>query len=108
MLRTLKLRKEAERDLQDAFNYYETCRFGLGHEFMLCIEASMDSIKRNPSQYPEVDQSISRAIVHRFPYAVYFLVKPDVIIVIGILHMRRSPETLGARVARNCHRVSIF
>jgi hypothetical protein len=39
MAKILKLRKEAEQDLQDAFNYYQTCRFGLGHEFMLCIEA---------------------------------------------------------------------
>jgi plasmid stabilization system protein ParE len=97
MAKILKLRKEAEQDLQDAFNYYQTCRFGLGHEFLLCIEAAVDSIKRNPFQYPIVDQSISRVIVHRFPYAVYFLVRPDIIIVIGVLHMRRSPKVLEKR-----------
>ena len=47
MVFKLSLRREAEPDLADAFEYYQSCRSGLGLEFMLCVEAALDSIQRN-------------------------------------------------------------
>lgn len=29
----LRIRREAEKDLEDAFEYYQSCRTGLGYEF---------------------------------------------------------------------------
>jgi len=36
---SLTIRKEAELDINSAFEYYENLRLGLGHNFLLCIEA---------------------------------------------------------------------
>lgn len=43
MKRTLIVRREAEADIDQAFAWYESQRPGLGHDFLLCVEAAMDS-----------------------------------------------------------------
>jgi toxin ParE1/3/4 len=91
MLLNIKIRREAEKDLQEAFEYYQFCRAGLGQEFMLCVEAALNSIQRNPSQYPQVYKNVSRNFIHRFPYGIYYLVKQDAVVVLAVLHVRRNP-----------------
>ena len=56
----LTLRREAEQDLAEAFEHYQSCRPGLGLEFMLCVEAALDSIQRNPLHHPEVHKNVAR------------------------------------------------
>lgn len=45
---SLTIRKEAELDISEYFNFYENHRLGLGHDFLLCIDAVISKIKRNP------------------------------------------------------------
>lgn len=94
----LRVRREAEKDLQEAFDYYQACRSGLGHEFLMCVEAVLDSIQRNPLQYPQIHKNILRNFVHRFPFGIYYLIKQDANIVIAILHVRRNPNHWQSRV----------
>ena len=35
---SLTIRKEAELDINRAFEYYEIQRLGLGHDFLLCLD----------------------------------------------------------------------
>ncbi len=60
---SLTIRKEAELDINSAFEYYENLRLGLGHDFLLCIEAALSKIERNPLQY----KVIYKAQTHRCP-----------------------------------------
>ena len=46
------VRPEAENDLREAFFWYEDKRQGLGHDFLLQIDAGLSSIQRNPKIYP--------------------------------------------------------
>ncbi len=39
----------------------------------------------------ELRSGIRRALVRRFPYAVYFAIEHDVIIVLAVLHVSRDP-----------------
>lgn len=94
----IRIRREAEKDLQEAFDYYQTCRAGLGHEFLMCVEAALDSIQRNPLKYPQIHKNILRNFVHRFPFGIYYLIKQDVIIVIAVLHVRRNPNHWHSRI----------
>ena len=48
---TLTIRKEAEFDIDEQFDYYEEKREGLGHDFLLCIEEALDKLHRNPLVY---------------------------------------------------------
>jgi toxin ParE1/3/4 len=97
MKKGLTLRKDAEKDLQAAFFYYQSCRQGLGHEFLLCVEMALEEICRNLIHYRQVYRDIHRVTLHRFPYAVYFICRDEKIIVLAVMHIRRDPDRWQAR-----------
>lgn len=98
MTYNLRIRIEAEQDLSEAYHYYQDCRAGLGDEFLLCIEATLATITRQPSLYAFVHRNVHRALIHRFPFGVFYFVEDDHIIVVAVMHVRRSPQFWHKRV----------
>ena len=68
----LRLAPEVELDLTEAYDWYEQRRTGLGEEFIGCIDVCLRQIRRAPDRYPMVHATYRRALVRRFPYAVYY------------------------------------
>ena len=66
------LTPEAAQDVADAYDWYEECRYGLGEEFLGCIDACVQRICRTPELYPKVHEEYRRALVRRFPYALFY------------------------------------
>lgn len=93
----LSVRKEAETDIAEAFDYYESCRKNLGHDFLLCIEESLSKIQRNPFFYKEIHRQVRRIFISRFPYGIYFVVIENTILVIGVIHARKNPKSWKKR-----------
>jgi plasmid stabilization system protein ParE len=87
-------------DMQDAYSWYEGNRRGLGSEFVLAIEASLEAIKRQPDLFPFVEGSIRRAIVQRFPYIIAFQILKDRVLILAIMHSKRDPGLLYERVGK--------
>jgi hypothetical protein len=79
----LTLRKDAEKDIKSAFSYYQSCRQGLGEEFLLCVEITLEKTQRNPSLFRSIYRRVRRSMMHRFPYSVYFIVESQQIIVVA-------------------------
>ncbi len=94
----LRIRAAAEADIQDAYNYYETCQKGLGQDFILCIESALEKITKNPDHYPVVHRRIHRILVKRFPFGIFFILKENTLIVLAVLHASRNPRRWKARV----------
>lgn len=94
---TAFLRPGARQDLEAAASWYEDRREALGSdfidEFLLCV----DRIEGNPESYPPVDAEVRRALLHRFPYAIYYSVEPTHIQVLGILHCHQHPAGWRSR-----------
>jgi len=88
----LSLRPEAEADLTSSYGFYQDCRLGLGSDFLLCVEECQERIRRNPFQFPQVYKHIYRALIHRFPYAVFFVVAEQQVIVLAVMHASRHPK----------------
>jgi plasmid stabilization system protein ParE len=88
----LRLNPEAEADLVEAFAWYEGRRPGLGSEFLAEVAQVLQQIETAPLQYAVVQEDTRRAIVRRFPYAVFFIVDPDVIGVTAVMHGKRDPK----------------
>lgn len=92
MARELVVRPEAEAELAEAFRWYEERVRGLGTEFLLAVDAAFHSILRNPQQYPQVYRTARRALLRRFPYAVFFVTEATRITVIAVFHAKRNPK----------------
>lgn len=69
---TLRLLAAAEQEANDAFDWYQTERDGLGDEFRIEVKLALKRIVSAPLQSAVVHgSSIRRARLHRFPYSVY-------------------------------------
>lgn len=85
------LRPEAAREVQEAFDWYEEKSEGLGLEFLRAADACMAGIRRNPLAYPVMHQEIRRALLRKFPYALFYMVSEERIIVLACFHAKRDP-----------------
>jgi plasmid stabilization system protein ParE len=94
----LIVREEAESDIDSAFEWYEKQKPGLGTDFIRSVDEAMDSVQRDPELYPFVYRHARRALLHRFPYGVYYVIQGDYIEVVACAHFRRNPRRWQARV----------
>ncbi len=91
MSRRLVVRPEAEAELKAAFDWYEERVPGLGSEFLLCVDAVLSAVLRNPEQYPRVHNIVRRALTRRFPYEVLFVNDGERIVILAFFHAKRHP-----------------
>ena len=90
--RQILVRPEAEAEVQQAFDWYEEQSEGLGLEFLRAIEACLAGVTRNPFAYTFVKvPNVRRAVVRRFPYALFYLVADEAIVVIAVFNVKRRP-----------------
>lgn len=73
---TAFLRPGARQALAAAASWHEDRREALGSEFIDAFLLCVDRIEDSPESYPLVDAEVRRALLHRFPYAIYYSVKP--------------------------------
>lgn len=51
MTRHVVVRPEAAGDIEDAYNWYERARTGLGEEFLAAVREGLDSAIAHPEQF---------------------------------------------------------
>jgi len=94
---SLTIRKEAELDISASFKFYEEHRLGLGHDFLLCIDAAISKIERNPLLYKKIYKDLRRIAIERFPYRIFYLVQSKHIVITAIFHVRKDPVSWKGR-----------
>lgn len=67
MIEDLRIVPEAVADAREAYLWYEERRPGLGEEFLECVDACLERIRRNPELFEVVHEDYRRALVRRFP-----------------------------------------
>lgn len=87
----------AELDLQIAYEWYDLQKEGLGEEFISEIDKTIERIYSNPKQFGKVRKLARMAIVKRFPFGVFYIIKGDVINVFAIFHFSRNPAVWKIR-----------
>ena len=85
------VRPEAAREIQEAFDWYEGRGEGLGLEFLRAADACLSGVRRNPSAFQPVHDQVRRALLRKFPYALFYLLSDDTLVIIACFHVRRSP-----------------
>lgn len=93
----LIVRPEAEAELAEAFDWYEQQVDSLGSRFLLSVDATINSIQRDPLQYPILYKNVRRALTRRFPYQVLFIMSDLKIVVIAVFHGMRNPSVWQSR-----------
>jgi plasmid stabilization system protein ParE len=98
MAAELVISPAAGQDLAEAYAWYEHQRAGLGEDFLSCVDACIQGIARNPMMHPTVHQNYRRALVRRFPYAIFYEFAGSRLTVYSIFHTSQSPQKWRQRL----------
>ena len=86
------IRPEAEKDLEEGFQWYQKKRKGLGYDFLLQVDAGLKFIQRNPEIHNIEYKGTRKHLVRKFPYKIVYLIDVDRVVILGIIHSRRHPD----------------
>lgn len=88
--------KPADKDLQDAIEWYEAKRVLLGWEFRDAVSNTIDKIMNDLIDYQIYYGNIRKIGLGRFPYTIYYIkdVTTRRIVVIAVFHQRRNVQDI--------------
>lgn len=92
MSRPVILRPAAQREFDDATDWYLQAGPGLADRFVDAVQDVFDTIASDPQRYPLIEGDVREAPVSDFPYAVYYRVRPRRLVVLAVYHQSRDPD----------------
>lgn len=97
----VKVDSSATVEIDEAIDWYEGQKVGLGVDFLLKFYNAVAFLKENPKLYPEVHQSFHRVLMKKYPYAIYYAVAEvnKEVIVLAVWHTSQDPDKLMKRLS---------
>lgn len=87
----LKILSSAVDDLYEGYHFYERQRTGLGDYFFDSLFSDIDSLLIYAGVHP-LCLGHYRLLSRRFPYAIYYKLDADLVVVRRVLDVRRDPN----------------
>jgi toxin ParE1/3/4 len=81
----------AKREFNEAADFYDLERLGLGSDFIDRVEHAVGQIRKHPEAAPVVLGSVRRQLVTKFPFSVIYSVIEGTVVVLAVAHHRRRP-----------------
>jgi toxin ParE1/3/4 len=82
----------ADRELNEAAQYYELESRGLGSSFLKEIDRCLRSIEEHPEAGAILRGSVRRRLLRRFPYALLYKMRPNNIRILAVMNLKRRPS----------------
>lgn len=92
------VRQSAELDILDAQQWYEQQQVGLATKFYHELDVFFERLSETPLLYPIVYRNIRRAVLHQFPFLIWFRVDGSQVIVLACTHSRSNPRRIRQRL----------
>ena len=90
-MKRLIVRRAAQLEVRSIRKWYDDEEDGLSARFLAELDDVVERLRSTPQQFPVVQKSMRRALLHRFPYCVYFVDHVDAVIIFAVLHQHRNP-----------------
>jgi len=94
---TVSIAEAAEKDLHEAFKWYEEKQISLGRRFKTSVSNVIDSIQRHPLHSSVRYKNTRVRFLHDFPYGIHYRVHEHYILILAVFHMSRNPERWESR-----------
>jgi plasmid stabilization system protein ParE len=91
------IRPLARADIHEACTWYDEQQIGLGDALREALGSLVSRIADAPLSFPRVRGERRGARVGRLPYAVYFYVEANEVIVVAVMHDSRHPDRWRSR-----------
>ncbi len=95
----IRILNEAEKDLEEGYRFYESQSPGLGSYFLDSLYSDIDSLSYFAGIHPVVFGH-NRLLSNRFPFAVYYRIIDDVVLIFAVLDCRQSPIWIRKRLMK--------
>ncbi|HEX3718737.1 MAG TPA: type II toxin-antitoxin system RelE/ParE family toxin [Verrucomicrobiae bacterium] len=82
---------EAEVELEAAALWYENRQPGLGKDFLDEFEQTFGRIAAEPERWSKIRGESRKLNFHRFPYAIVYRARFDVVYIQAVIHLHRRP-----------------
>ena len=99
-MKRLRFTAEAESDLDAAYGWYLTQEPDRADGFLEAVAVCIAAIRRHPEAYQTIDATMRRALLRRFPYALFYEVGRTEIVVFAVFHAARNPTAWKRRRRR--------
>lgn len=81
-----------EDEMAEAAGWYERRSPGLGLDFLRAAEVCLGEVRLAPERFPRVRGEARRALLRRFPYAIFYRVRGVLVEVLACTHTHRDPR----------------
>ncbi|MBU6183412.1 MAG: type II toxin-antitoxin system RelE/ParE family toxin [Verrucomicrobia bacterium] len=93
----ISVQPSALEDLRVGFEFYERQQSGLGGYFLDSLYSDIDSLLLYAGIHPR-HLGKYRLLSDRFPYAVYYELRGELILVRAVLDLRRDPSWISKKM----------
>ena len=91
------LRPAADADIQETYDELELVRVGLGGRFIARVREALERIEAMPELYGVVWQDVRAARLRKFQHVVYYVIFPDRVEVLAVMHGARDSSMWQSR-----------
>lgn len=96
-VREVVILREVAGDLNDGKAFYDRGETGVGDYFWDSLLADIESLVVYAGIHSRA-HGLYRMLAKRFPYGVYYEIAAEIVYVVAVLPMRRSPEWVKSKL----------
>jgi plasmid stabilization system protein ParE len=94
----VKILRAASEDLTEGYRFYEGQSCGVGAYFIDSLFSDIDSLVLSGGIHPVYRAPYRRMLSKRFPYAIFYRMEGEVVVVYAVLDCRRNPALIARRL----------
>mgnify|MGYP006436982111 CR=1 FL=1 len=92
------IRNQAQLEIAEIMQWYEDREKGLGSYFLICLDASIEAMRRYPTAQRIIRHEYRRFFVRKFPVGIYYMVRENKIYVDVVEPFQRDPSILDEKL----------
>jgi len=96
----IKILESASRDLKNGYSFYESISPNLGSYFLDSLFSDIDSLQLYAGIH-SIHYKKYRLLSKRFPFAIYYDVKDELIIIYAVLDCRQNPKNIQEKLLQD-------
>jgi plasmid stabilization system protein ParE len=94
----IRILDSAEEDLRDGYLFYESQDNGVGEYFLDSIFSDIESLRLYAGIHSIHFRKYNRLLSKRFPFAIYYRIEENEVMIYGVLDCRRDPAWIRKRM----------
>ena len=94
----IRILEAARKDLLEGYYFYENQSAGIGTYFLESLYSDIGSLVDHSGVHPVYFVEYHRLLSAKFPFAIYYKVMEDTVLVFAVLDCRREPAWIRSKL----------